>query len=474
MNSSESIISSRTKLYLTSALLGISISILVCLTGMLGLGLSILFVFALFASSLGTPIRLLSFLLFLGFFPIGFIIARKSILPIGYGLTLDAIRAIALLLLASLLLFVAYAANRTKALKAVCEIWPFVLFTVFAFLSISWSVSKGYTIRDLLPLTYPIMLYVSARVLINSQVEIKCVNRWLYVGFSLAFLFTVVGILIRFKQGTLLYHEEFTSTVRVRDIESVYQLSPWLLYLFAIIFYLKLIYEKQNRNIIFLIISILPVLVTVSRTYILMLFTGLLFVTILVIKSKIGKLVIVCLAIVMPFFALSFDNPLKKRMFFAPLEASPTTMMNNPLELLDNMNINFMGRISIWNYLIGNLHSRVSPIVGGGLGTSRDVLKGGAVFGGTAYAHGDYVKFFSELGYIGISLFFLVLIYSLRYSRRRFKESPYKAAKFCYLVFGAGIVGSIVSSIGNMGYIPIGYLEYVLVFLAMGKAVDKA
>ncbi len=370
-----------------------------------------------------------------------------------FGVGVDGLRNLVLVTLAVLTLFLITLQNNFRQ-PSIMRIMPYLIFTAWGFLSISWSIAPYFTLRDLLKLVYPIVLFMLGSLVCDTEENAMRLYHLVYrvLMWFCIFSVAVAGLII--ARGTLdgSWH---WGVSRVRDmpfiirpelaivyinweIASRLRIDGWKLKKWLVAAMLAYVLLTLTRSVIFAAVASFSVLVWVTWQ-----------------KPLLRQLAPVA-GIVLVLLLIGIDNPIKSRMFMQPDEVTilsfVETAVTEPQMLISPQYIRVSGRFTYWRYLLGTAHTVRPPLMGSGLGTARKIMSEGTLnISGTSsgYAHGDFAKYLAELGYIGLfailALYTLTFIWAYRIARCRSctQLSRASAAIITTMVTTAVIVGMV-------------------------------
>ena len=417
---------------------------------------------------------MLILIVFLGLISFTWLNPDSNFIPLGHGISIDGLRSYFIFLIG----FITLAANAIKLKKndLSSEMLIYAMFILWATSSIFWSISLSYSVRDSIKLWYPLCIYLITRI------HIKNLGSALWLEKK---IFQAIGILILISGGLALASIAFgwnttmssnTEIDRITDSSNVYSIGMGGLVIFII--HNCIISRQKGWKYILLNYKIwfpaVIIFVTITRSYIISAICA--SVSALFISKKVTYtrlLLCILFIFLIGFSIVIFVEPIKARMFWDPNDVSISTIFKNPTLFFDSNYIRSSGRFTIWSYYINKLHSYVSPLIGGGLGTVRYILSGGSIFG-IATPHGEYSKYLAELGYFGLGfyIFCLVLFVNAIFlkamkTNSAFIRRQYILALSCFIYIG----------ICGVGYTPfynsVGFIEIIFIFVAMGDSLYK-
>ncbi|MBE4582235.1 O-antigen ligase family protein [Vibrio navarrensis] len=161
---------------------------------------------------------------------------------------------------------------------------------------------------------------------------------------------------------------------------------------FLISFYLSFL-KKRRKYYLLVIISILCVFLSGTRVTI---FSSAVSAFIMVIFSKDRRKYLFLLSL-LPMLIYLVWTKIASRLFFT----------SGDQLALDS--INFNGRRFLWDLLFDNMQN---PVIGNGAGSSITLLQVQGVAAGIQ-PHNDYIRIYFDLGWIGLSIFILMICYMI-------------------------------------------------------------
>ena len=322
-----------------------------------------------------------------------------------------------------------------------------ILFFIWAGISAFWSLNAVWSIRKLVFFATIIPIYFLVIYIINSEEKLKKISKvFIFSGF----LASLVGVFQFFSQfifgldkiynfwayevSMFLYGQNFGSVVIAnqswfvniggKDYFRAISLFPdphtFSLYLgilipfaFGFFFYSS----RKNKPLFFLQVTVmfLALLFTFSRGAYVGFLASFIFMTIFYLryfKLKINKKIIISATLVFLIFISVFINSV-----FSQRLASSFSLSD----------ISNAGRIQIWETSFDVFFE--NPVLGAGLGSLPVFFDPKASVKSPINAHNTYLDILSELGLVGIFLFFAFLFYL-------FKNLLFKKDKFDFLRLG--------------------------------------
>lgn len=365
-------------------------------------------------------------------------------LPIGYVLHVDGF----IFSFLTLTLSAMFLLNPSKHVSGnfPINILVFFLFVIYAIISISWAASFSYALRDSFKMIFLLVFILVAReVLIDVDKSIKLIDK----------IFSIIRILIviHFISILLLYSRDIVSSLNflkgyeISNVKGYFALNTAFISVY--IYYVLLIKRKSAKFVFPAVLGLIIILLTGSRTYILAFLAGLITTFFRFEKGYVFKTVILLLLTYVLFvFCLSVYKPLKESMFWNPDQVTFVSVLAHPTMLVDENIVNTSGRFNVWRYLYKSLHSYNNSIIGGGIGGAKFVLKDGAISESTRFAHGEYAKYFAELGWIGLSFIILFYLSSFFVIVQKLKEAKDELSIKLYKLILSFLILLIVSGIG--------------------------
>jgi O-antigen ligase len=423
-------------------------------------------------AAIGLPLRikhtmLLKLLLIIGLIPFSSLMA--NLLPIGHGVSLDGVRNLFLFAVISLIAWAYFLLSR-RPVVGLLESWPFLLFVLWAVLSSLWSLSISYTVRELVKLIYPIVLYLFARSALRNQPNTTELFQSLISILGLFCIITFGSLLVEVALGIRSY-----SLGADRLLDPLFGIHPAMaaLYLFGELSG-KLHVPHWRLNKVAIGCALLYLVLSLTRAYLFGAVAGLGAVVLLRSRRLLWWLVAIGVTLGAAILILTVDNPIKTRMFWQPEEVTLQTILDSPQILFSPEYVRFSGRTTFWRFLLAELHKPHGPWLGGGLGSARYALENGQIWGEIAVAHGSYAKYLAELGYIGFALFLFCLLLGATWFGSKALRVAWPWVKVGYSVLCGGMVFLLVADIGyevfDNGF---DYLALLAVVYAITRAQEK-
>lgn len=358
-----------------------------------------------------------------------------SVLPVGFGLQVDGLRNILLLMCISFVVF-DYLTSLDRKLVGITDIWPLLLFVSWASLSVLWSLNKGYAVRDLLKLFYPILLFLVARSTLrrsqNPRKFFEEILAILAIFCIISFVSSIWGVVTGAR--TVVWGEDRLNTALI----AVHPVVAGL-YIFCELSG-RIFLPKWRGNLVALYCAFAYILLTITRVYILGVFIGIAAIFWIKLRNPVLRVFLVAVSTVFFLAVIFVDGPIKRRMFFNPDRITLSVVIQEPSILLSPQEVRMSGRDVFWRFVINELHGASDPLIGGGIGSSRFLLADSRAFRNVAVPHGIYAKYLGELGWIGFSIFILGVLFSAWYVYRKASITKDPLQKWGYTILLSGIV----------------------------------
>ena len=338
----------------------------------------------------------------------------------------------------------------------------YLLLVGFAFMSLTWTISTEYSLRESLKLLYPVVPFLIALTIFNENNKVVYFSNTLKNIFIIGVLLNLGWMLYQYFNGTLFRTGGF---VRINDPF----ISVSICAISGIFFLSYAYFNKKKQYLFFPVIVMGVVLLTATRSYIVGYIASIIYFFVFYSKKRLWKVVPLLVSFLLIYAFFEISNPLKTRMFWKPQEIGFDDFISNPLILVESEYSIWTGRFAMWSILIEKAHSAVSPLLGAGTGTSRFILSG--EFGGQYYPHSDYVKHLAEHGYIGFSLFLLFLLTILFRSTKLAILASDQQSK-TYLAAASGSIFYCV--VAGIGYETLSSsLFYIFLLYAIGLTINR-
>ncbi|MCB1046842.1 MAG: hypothetical protein KDC10_06535 [Calditrichaeota bacterium] len=387
--------------------------------------------------------------IFFSLFTLGWVFGRENVLAIGHGMSLDGLRNYFLLM--AIMVGLAISLSRTKQIIFSREVAAIAVFTLFAISTSLYALNTGYAIRDSVKLAYPLFIYTVARSMFKDRSTILALLSGVYYILGGLVLLTAGFTAMALVMGRYDLEGSGRSPVRITDLPDIYSLSSGPIVLFILLALGRIIYLKKGLfgSAAVSMIAATLVIITITRSYIIGLVMAVASMLWTIARGGLLYLALgISLMYSLTIFIVTKVEILSQRMFWHPESVSFWGVFLRPAILLDENWVRSNGRNSVWSYMISELHSRATAILGGGIGSTKYILQGGEIFKGTTVAHGDYAKYFAELGYMGIALFILMIIFVMGSLYRRIRLNKTNEAKFFNGVLLSAFVYNITACYG--------------------------
>jgi hypothetical protein len=349
--------------------------------------------------AVAAPLALVALMLILGGLDLSFMTGGfKALFPGLGGLDMNGIR-----LLGATAGFTIYILNAPAARAAIFRKTgsAYLLFLVYAFLTLSQSMDPMEGTRLLLKLAYPLLTFLLIIGLCDTRQKVeKLANYALLAGTLLIFIITPLYTL---KTG---YHVDFSGVRRLGGLSGGHNQFSFYLVTLLLLAFTRLIYRKQARYLAMCAAAAFWILATGTRISFLAALIGIAMISVLTaITRKQYKAVaggmLVTLMIIVPGMPMILERTLG----FVPAAGELIGLVSNPVALYEA--INWQGRTHLWPVVWAGFMA--APVFGLGLGSSGAVIARHFPADAVATVHNEYLRLGADTGMVGIGLFAIAM-----------------------------------------------------------------
>lgn len=316
---------------------------------------------------------------------------------------IDAVRNLALIVVAALTVLMSLF-QRGGKLPTLLPLLPYLIFLGWALFSLLWTSEPQYSLREASKLIYPVFFFILVRLSLQNRTDAYSLYnriRQIFVFFAIiGIIAAVLGIIIMLRNGTWQW-----GISRLLNIP--FQMETMAACIYVLIDFVGWrTLPKWKPNKLLLVTMTIYVFLSLTRAYIFGLVLAIAMVFVVTSRSRLIWPLFVTIGSCFVILLLVVDNPVKSRMFWNPEEVTLGSLteiaLTAPSELVSPDFIKLSGRVVYFQVTLKEAQSRRPALIGAGLGSSRPIIN--MYFPTAAVAHGDYLSYSAELGYIGFVL----------------------------------------------------------------------
>lgn len=338
--------------------------------------------------------------------------------------------------------YIFYFSFKTKTFSPSKKKYPMILFSTLFFLSVLWTADRQETVSGImrqLPL-----FFFAVSPLFLPKISTELVKR-IFLLFSifmslLSFVFIVLAVFKFIKYGYLgfLFYHELVSPLDLNAIYVSYIVSFCFIYLI----------QEINRSNVWVVLPIIMLgiflLMLASKMILFITLVLTLIVLIVKIKQKLFKVISLSLFALFIAFTLLKPNPIINR-FIAEFNTSFQSILNDRKFEKGRVYTGLEARLLQLRLFNEIINEPKEYIIGVGLDGTKGELKelhkqlNTPERFQTYNFHNQYLQIFSELGFVGLSLFIIVLVISFCKSRKQHLFFPFVILSI-FLFFSESVI----------------------------------
>jgi O-antigen ligase len=410
-----------------------------------------------FLVTLTRPLVVVGIMLAIGALDLSFITGGHLLEDWGGGIDMNGLRLIGMIVAMSAILMV----DRSAARHALAphSRW-YILFLVYATLTLAISVLQLDGARLLLKLAYPLLLFLAVLAIARTREELDRLMDWTLLGAAgVALVLTPLLILAgsyEFDAGRL--------SARAGALHQN-PLSFYMLMMMLIAFG-RFAVRKQLRYVA--LAALFAVWLVVSMTRITLLAAGVTFLAVAAYtawRDRDYRLPVVAAFLLLLVGAPLVPVVLERTFGTIPTVAELMALAADPVALYHRMNL--QGRELVW--AVAWQSFLANPVFGQGLGTSTAQAMAVLRTGGAAVIHNEYLRLAVDTGLIGIALFAAAMGKWLAVAARAGRMAG--AVREFAIPGGAGVIAWAVISLTDNAFDYYASLTQYVAFLVAGAVV---
>jgi len=407
------------------------------------------------------PIAVIAFMLAVGAVDFSFMTGGfKALFPGSGGLDMNGIRLIGIIVGFGMLLLVdrdVIAAAGSRYAR-----W-YLLFLLYGIASLATTIAPIDGLRLLFKLAYPFLTFVVVLALVKDEHTLRKLMMYtIGAGALIAFLINPLFVL---AGG---YSVDYAGNLRVHGMGA--HTNPFSFYLFIVmlISLARFITRSQWRYLVLCGGLGLWIVLTITRITLLASMAGILVIAAVAAiaagnrRAVFGGLLI-ALAVAIPFV----PPVLERSLGFVPTPGELFELVRSPALLYHS--INWEGRQTLW--AVGAQGFFADPLTGLGLGASSALLRENLTgFQGAQVVHNEYIRLASDLGIVGVVMYFIAVLAWLVAATRGALRGNDLVREYAYPAVG-GIIGWALIAITDNAFDYYSYFTQYIGFLCAGTLV---
>ena len=386
----------------------------------------------------------------------------KSLFPQLGGLDMNGIR-----LVGATVGFAAYIISAPAARNAIFSraAVPYLVFLLYAFVTLAGSFDALEGLRLHLKLAYPLLTFLLIVGLCDNREKLERLAN--YTLIAAAVLVFIINPLFTMQGGYRIDPDGFR---RVRSLSG--HENPFSFYLMIILFmsFARLVYRKQARYLALSIGAVLWIMMTMTRITFLASIVGVLLIALFSSMRERQYRSLVAAGLVTAVLAIpGLPFILDRSLGYVPTLGELVTLVSHPEALYAS--INWQGRTNLWPIVWTGFVA--SPVVGLGLGSSGVVIRQHFPAEAATVAHNEYLRLAADTGVVGVLLFAVAMFVWLGISLRAVHRGNSAAAEFA-LPATAGIIAWAIIAITDNPFDSYMYYTQYVGFLVGGTVAMRA
>ncbi len=382
----------------------------------------------------------------------------KSLFPQMGGLDMNGIR-----LIGATVGFTAFILNAPAARAAIVSraVVPYLIFLVYAFITLAYSFDPLDGLRLYLKLAYPLLTFLLIIGLCDTRAKIELLAK--YTLIAAAVIVFLINPLFAVEGGYRIDPDGFR---RVRSLSG--HENPLSFYLMIVLFmaFARLIYRRHLRYLWLCIGAVIWIALTMTRITFLASIAGIMLIALLASMRQRNYRALVAAALVTAVLVFSgLPYILDRSLGYVPTVGELGTLLSSPEALYSS--INWQGRTNLWPIVWSGFMA--SPVLGLGLGSSGVVIARHFPADAASVAHNEYLRLAADTGVVGVVLFAIAMFVWLGIMVRSIRKDSIDVAEYA-LPCAAGIIGWAIIAITDNPFDYYMYYTQYVGFLA-GAAV---
>lgn len=386
----------------------------------------------------------------------------KSLFPQLGGLDMNGIR-----LVGATVGFAAYIVTTPTARNAVFSraVVPYLIFLVYAFITLAGSLDALEGLRLHLKLAYPLLTFLLVVGLCDNRERLDTLTN--YTLMAAAVIIFLVNPLFTLEGGYRIDPDGFR---RVRSVSG--HENPFSFYLMIMLFigFTRLVYRKQARYLLLSLGAALWIILTMTRITFLATIVGILIIALLASVRQRHYRALAAAGLVTAVLVIGgLPYILNRSLGFLPTPSELLSLLSNPEALYSA--INWQGRTNLWPIVWTGFMA--SPVVGLGLGSSSVVIRQHFPAEAASVAHNEYLRLAADTGVVGVTLFTIAMLVWLGTMLRPLRGDNTHAAEYAVPAV-AGIAAWAIIAITDNPFDSYMYFTQYVGFLAGATVAMRA
>ena len=374
----------------------------------------------------------------------------KSLFPQLGGLDMNGIR-----LVGATVGFAAYIMSAPAARAAIFSraVLPYLIFLVYAFITLSSSFDPLEGLRLHLKLAYPLLTFLLIVGLCDDREKLERLANYTLV--AAAVLIFVVNPLFTMQGGYRIDPDGFR---RVRSLSG--HENPFSFYLMIVMFmaFARLVYRRQTRYLLLSVGAVFWIMMTMTRITFLASIVGVLLIALLASMRQgsyraLAAALVVTAVLAIPGLPFILDRSLG----FVPTPGELVSLISHPEALYSS--INWQGRTNLWPIVWTGFMA--SPVIGLGLGSSGVVIRQHFPAEAATVAHNEYLRLAADTGMVGVILFAIAMFVWVGVTLRAIRRGDAQTAEFALPAFAGIIAWAIIAITDNPFDSYMYYTQYI-------------
>lgn len=332
-------------------------------------------------------------LLFSGAMSLSFLGGGRAFLSSVGGINADALKLLSTLLGGLIIL----GTNR-NFIPLLAKFKFHIFFLFYCLISLVWCDDLIFGLRTFAKLLAPLLLLLIFMSSLTTQKRIEKADKWIFGGGILVILISLVASILGFDFSGGGHHIVSRFTVPFSNA------SPFSFYMLTLSLYSlsSFYYERRKQYLFLFFLFSFFCCLPLTRITIGSFFVSLTIFFFLTSRKKIIVMLISVFFFFVTLYAFTTIDILKKRTFFNLERVSFMSVLENPVDLLDNLNTS--GRTNLWSLSLEKFFWQ-NPIIGSGIGSTQNYFYGSRNKKKIGIMHSEYVRLLCETGIIGCVMF---------------------------------------------------------------------
>ncbi len=332
-------------------------------------------------------------------------------------------------------------------------VFGYLLFLGWMILSLSWGESDDFGVRVILKYLYPFLIMLFAATFVRSKDFIFVAMRWLIlVSFILSFFFG--GLTINIVGHIFRLGGVFWNTAAFADFLAIMSGVAYLMW-----------WRTKDKKYLYLIGWFLLSSIAGSiRTGLLGIFA--VFAVASYLRYRVYSLPYMAGLVLFAIFSVLFIPQVKEKMFYDP---GAITSIED-LGSIEQSQLDSNGRFAMWAWSLAEYYDD-NKLTGAGIGTVQQrFYSGNHPFGKIKIIHNDYVQMLCDVGLVGLSIYLLFVLLSIRlamiYMKKRVPIYLQNAAFLVVTSFAGTLTTMMTDNVVNYAF-PVHSYPFIFVGIMM-------